>query len=244
MRVMMKLNQFSIIYTFYFVYRFPSPLKLIISTPHRMNTPRVRTPPHQNPLLATPLSDMKSIDDDTLPATPRDDEIKKRMAEQAILRESWGNSIWQLSIEINSAYNVPNPNIKNKDNLIIPPQHPQQRNIQIFDRDDYEDYIIRNTKTLFDSDVVACQVRYTLLGIDYTLDGFIDDETAHEAKFKRSYKHFIRGSIHTIKTFFNRTKELMVEIYCPTYPNSPVLQIPVAWGDLATCIYNITIFYF
>lgn len=209
-----------------------------------VNTPRIRTPVHQNPLLLTPVSEVKSIEDDILPATPRDDEIKKKRAEEAILRESWGNSIWQLSIEVNAAYNVPNPNIKNKDKLVIPPEHPQPKNIQILDKDDYEDYIIRNTKTLFDSDVVACQIRYNLLGIDYSLDGFIDDETAHEARFKRSYKHFIRGSIHTIRTFFNRSKNLMFEIYCPTYPNSPVLQIPVAWGDLATCIYYIIIFLF
>lgn len=61
--------------------------------------------------------------------------------------------------------------------------------------DNYDGYIKKNLRTLFDDDKIACQVRYYMFGIPYTVDGFIVDQTSHEVKFTKSYRHYIKGSI-------------------------------------------------
>lgn len=184
------------------------------------------------------------IEQDIIPRTPRIEEMKKEQTEKAIRRESWPNSVWCMTVEFHTIFNVAHPVPGSKPYYPPPKKIDNRRYMRLDGGEDFEDVGVRRRSSItgITPDCkIACQARYYICGVPFTVDGFIVDPESNEATFQTTFKHYIKGSIESIGSFFKQTKAFVVEIYSPTLPQAGIYSTEVDWSSLAESILIIII---
>lgn len=109
--------------------------------PPLSETLKVRTP--SGSAQASPMNALR-IEQDSIPRTPRVEEMKKEQTQKAIRRESWPNSVWCLTVELHTVYNIAHAAAGVKPYYPPPKKIDTRRYIKLDDSLDFEDCILYN----------------------------------------------------------------------------------------------------